>query len=37
MLMDFPAPCLDIGLQIGDAIDDGHEVSRSGFELFDPV
>jgi hypothetical protein len=26
MLMDIAAPGLDIGLQIGDAIDDGHGV-----------
>jgi hypothetical protein len=24
MLMDVPAPGLDVGLQIGDAVDDGH-------------
>ena len=28
MLMDIPAPGLDIGLQIGDAVDDGHGSSR---------
>ena len=30
--MDVPAPGLDVGLQIGDAIDDGHEESRFGVE-----
>jgi len=29
--MDIPAPGLDIGLQIGDAIDDGHGSSRLRF------
>ena len=28
MLMDIPAPGLDIGLQIGDTVDDGHGDSR---------
>ena len=32
--MDIPAPGLDIGLQIGDAVDDGHGKSRSRFEVF---
>jgi hypothetical protein len=27
MFMDIAAPGLDIGLQIGDAVDDGHENS----------
>jgi len=35
MLMDIAAPGLDIGLQIGDAVDDGHGDDRfSGFERF---
>jgi hypothetical protein len=33
MGMDIPAPGLDIGLQIGDAIDDGHGNSRFGIEV----
>src|SRR3979490_452448 len=33
MLMDIPAPSLDIGLQIGDAVDDGHGKSRSGLSV----
>jgi hypothetical protein len=28
VLMDIPAPSLDIGLQISDAVDDGHVNSR---------
>jgi hypothetical protein len=32
-LMDIPAPGLDIGLQIGDAVDDGHGKSRSGLSV----
>jgi hypothetical protein len=32
MGMNILAPGLDIGLQISDAIDDGHGNSRSGFE-----
>ena len=27
--MDFAAPGLDIGLQIGDAVNDGHERSKA--------
>src|ERR1700682_107403 len=34
MLMDIPAPSLNIGLQIGDAVDYGHRNSRSWFECF---
>ena len=30
IFMDIPAPGLDIGLQIGDAVDDGHGISVSG-------
>ncbi len=38
MLMDIPAPGLDIGLQIGDAVDDGHgNFSVFGFEGFTAV
>src|SRR5580704_399166 len=29
MLMDIAAPGLNVGLQVGDAVDDGHENSRS--------
>jgi hypothetical protein len=29
-LMDIPAPRLNIWLQIGDTIDDGHDNSRRG-------
>ena len=32
--MDIPAPGLDIGLQIGDTVDDGHGKSRSGLAYF---
>jgi hypothetical protein len=34
MGMDIPAPGLNIRLQIGDAIDDGHDKSRSGLDVF---
>jgi hypothetical protein len=35
MLMDIPAPGLDIGLQIGDTVDDGHgEFSVTGLVCF---
>jgi hypothetical protein len=34
--MDIPAPGLNIGLQIGDAIDDGHGKSRFAVYAFCP-
>src|SRR5437868_208008 len=34
MFMDVAAPGLNIGLQIGDAVDDGHGKSVRGFECF---
>ena len=36
MLMDIPAPGLNVGLQIGDAVDDGHEF-RSGLVVLSSV
>ena len=37
MLMNIPAPGLDVGLKLGDAVDDGHGDDRlSGFERFCP-
>jgi hypothetical protein len=37
MLMDIAAPGLNIGLQIGDTVNDGHEESRSGFVVLSCV
>jgi hypothetical protein len=37
VFVDIAAPGLNIGLQIGDAVDDGHEGSRLGFERSDLV
>ena len=34
VLMDIPAPGLNIGLQIGDAVNDGHGNSRFGLSAF---
>ena len=37
VFMNIPAPGLDVGLQLGDAVDDGHGADRlSGFECFCP-
>ena len=37
IFMDIAAPGLDIGLQIGDAVDDGHGISDLKLERFCPV